>query len=181
MDKGQYDNQTDIFAATGTMALINIKAIFDTLIQNEMFDKDFFAYREDCDLAWRLQKNGWKAKFVPSAIAYHYRGMYGAQKLSIWRKLINRKSNNPFLAAYSTRNQLYVLLKNLTFGDLIFGLPWIAVGETGRVVYGMVFEPQTRKRLISGLRSIPSMLEKRKWIFKNAKVKEKEIRKYARN
>ena len=36
----------------------------DISIDGEFFDADFFAYREDADLAWRAQLYGWKC-FIP--------------------------------------------------------------------------------------------------------------------
>lgn len=181
IDVGQYDTKTDIFAPSGTVALLKATVIEDVMMEREMFDKDFFAYREDCDFAWRLQKRGHKTRFVPDAVAHHYRGMYGAQKQSLWKRLKNRKTQNPFFAAYSTRNQLFVLLKNLTVMDLLLGLPWIAFSEIGRVSYAFLFETQTRQRLLSGIALIPVMLAKRKVNLQKASIPESEVRKYARN
>ena len=102
LDKGQYDDKTDIFAPTGTIAMYPIAVIKTLLYNGEFFDKHFFAYREDCDLAWRFRKIGWQAKFVPSAKAYHYRGMYGAAKQSWLKRMRNRKGQSKFFAALST-------------------------------------------------------------------------------
>ena len=162
IDTGQYDNKLDIFAPSGTIALLPISVIQDTMMDGEMFDKDFFAYREDCDFAWRLRKLGHKALFVPRACAHHYRGMYGKHKQTLWSRLKNRQGQNPFFSAYSTRNQLFVLFKNLTFFDALFYFPWIAFSEGGRILYALVFEPQTRNRLLGGISLLPSMFKKRR-------------------
>ena len=42
-------------------------------VDGEFFDEDFFAFREDADLAWRAQLMGWKCLYVPSAVAWHVR------------------------------------------------------------------------------------------------------------
>ncbi|MFH1712147.1 MAG: glycosyltransferase family 2 protein [Patescibacteria group bacterium] len=180
MDKGQYDHKTDIFGPTGTMTLFRISALNDVMVDGEMYDNDFFAYREDCDLAWRLQRRGWKTKFVPQAIAYHYRGMYGAEKQSWLSRLKNRRGQSPFFAALSTRNQLFVLLKNLTVGGFILYSPWLIFGEGLRVGYGFIFEKETRKRLLGMWGLVPKMLRKRKEIGKMAKVAERDVRAYVR-
>jgi len=179
MDTGQYDQKVDIFGAGGAMFMIPIHVVRDVMIDNDFFDSDFFAYREDCDLAWRLQKRKWKTVFVPNAIAYHYRGMYGAEKQSWKQRVKNRKGQSPFFAAYSTRNQLFVLFKNLTIGDLISGLPWIILNEGGRVLYAFIFERQTRLRLVQGLGMMTKMFKKRRKILKRQLKPESEIRKYA--
>ena len=42
-------------------------------ISTGYFDSDFFLYREDAELAWRLRNLGWKCLYVPQAVAYHRR------------------------------------------------------------------------------------------------------------
>jgi GT2 family glycosyltransferase len=66
-DINKYDDQTDIFAASGGASLFRTAM----LQQIGLFDEDFFAYYEDVDLSFRAQLAGWKVAFVPSAIAYH--------------------------------------------------------------------------------------------------------------
>jgi len=70
-DLHKYDQQTDIFAATGAAALFRVK----TLKQVGLMDEDFFAYYEDVDLGFRMQLAGWKVAFVPSSVIYHHIGM----------------------------------------------------------------------------------------------------------
>lgn len=70
-DTGQYDLQTDIFAASGAASLFRVSALREV----GLFDEDFFAYYEDVDLGFRLQLAGWKVGFEPRAIVYHKIGM----------------------------------------------------------------------------------------------------------
>lgn len=67
VDKGQYDEKTDVFAGTGGASLYRAKMIK----QIGLFDNDFFAYFEDVDISFRAQLMGWKVKYQPKAIAYH--------------------------------------------------------------------------------------------------------------
>lgn len=66
-DIDKYDNQTEIFAASGGATLYRVAML------NEigLLDEDFFAYYEDVDLSWRAQLAGWKVAYVPQARAYH--------------------------------------------------------------------------------------------------------------
>lgn len=179
LDQGQFDEQTKIIAPTGTMALFRLSTIQSLMIDGEFFDNDFHTYREDCDLALRFARAGWRAQFVPKAIAHHYRGMYGAEKQSAWARLKNRRAQRPFFAALSTRNQLFVLLKNLTWSDIFWTWPWLMFGEGTRVIYGILFEPETRARLFGMWKLARRMLEKRKVIQQNQQVSASKIRKYA--
>ncbi len=67
LDKGQYDNQTKIFGASGGASIYRIKMIEEV----GPFDEDFFAYYEDIDISFRAQLAGWKILYEPSAIAFH--------------------------------------------------------------------------------------------------------------
>jgi GT2 family glycosyltransferase len=69
-DTGQYDDQTDVFAASGGASLYRIK----TLREIGLFDEDFFAYYEDVDLSFRAQLAGWKVRYVPTAVVRHHIG-----------------------------------------------------------------------------------------------------------
>lgn len=178
MDNGQYDTKTDIFAPTGTMFMIRESALRDVMIDGEMFDGDFFAYREDCDFALRFRRAGHKSLFVPGARAHHYRGMFGEEKRSLWKRLKDRRKQRPFLAALATRNQLFVLIKNLTFVDVILSSPRIVFGEGGRLLYGFLFEPETRKTLLSVPRLLPAMWRKRRATLALARVPGAEMRAY---
>lgn len=66
----KFDNETDIFSASGGASLFRI----EMLKEIGLFDNDYFAYYEDVDLGFRAQLAGWKIVYVPSAIAYHYIG-----------------------------------------------------------------------------------------------------------
>lgn len=70
-DTHKYDDQTDIFAASGAASLYRVKALEEV----GLLDEDFFAYYEDVDLSFRLQLAGWKVAFVPGALVYHHIGM----------------------------------------------------------------------------------------------------------
>ena len=180
MDAGQYDNKTDIVAPTGTMFLIRATALREAMIEGEIFDGEFFAYREDCDFALRFRRAGHRSLFVPSARAHHYRGMFGAEKRSLWKRLTDRKAQRPFFAALSTRNQLFVLFKNLPVFEMIRSAPWILFHEGGRVLYGFVFEKETRKVLLRAPLLIPSMFRKRAATLALARVSMHELRLYVR-
>ncbi len=72
-DDGRWDRAAAIFGASGCAVLFRTAALEDVKIATGYFDDDFFVYREDVDLAWRLQGRGWTARCVPAARAWHRR------------------------------------------------------------------------------------------------------------
>jgi GT2 family glycosyltransferase len=70
LDTGQYDQQTEVFAASGAASLYRVSMLQEVGV----FDQDFFAYYEDVDLSFRAQLAGWKVAYVPSARVYHATG-----------------------------------------------------------------------------------------------------------
>jgi GT2 family glycosyltransferase len=92
----KYDEQTEIFAASGGASLYRAK----TLEEVGLFDEDFFAYYEDVDLSFRAQLAGWKVRYAPKAVAYHQIGA--------------TSSKIKGFATYQTmKNQQILLYKNL--------------------------------------------------------------------
>src|SRR5215469_42856 len=72
-DNGQYDRLQWVFGATGAAAMFRRPFVEAVSVDGEFFDEDFFAFREDADLAWRGQLMGWKCLYVPQAVAWHVR------------------------------------------------------------------------------------------------------------
>ena len=72
-DAGQYDRPQWVFGATGAAAMFRRSFVDAVAVEGQFFDEDFFAYREDADLAWRAQLMGWKCLYVPAAVAWHVR------------------------------------------------------------------------------------------------------------
>jgi GT2 family glycosyltransferase len=103
-DRGQYDKPEDVFGPSGAAALYRMKALEDVAVNGQYFDEDFFAYREDADLAWRCRLMGWTSIYVPSAVALHRR-----------RVTPERRSELPAVLNYhSVKNRFLLRLNNMT-------------------------------------------------------------------
>lgn len=80
IDYGQYDQEEEIFGASGAAAIYRLSALEDVAFINEngkkeYFDELMFMYKEDCDLAYRLQWAGYKCFYAPAAVIYHDRAV----------------------------------------------------------------------------------------------------------
>ncbi len=177
LDQGQYDTQEKIFGVSGALVLYRGQALIDARYKDEFFDHDFFAYKEDVDLAWRLQQLGWDALYVPQAKAYHYRGMYGAEKNGLFEKLKNWRRKSSIRNYYSTRNQWLTLMKNVQFVNGLLALPWVLPYELARFVYVLFFDKGLRAFLDAG-HLVPVMLAKRSATRAKSKRSATEIQKW---
>jgi GT2 family glycosyltransferase len=95
VDHGQYDRPQYVFGPTGAAAFFRRSFIDDVSVEGEFFDEEFFAFREDADLAWRAQLMGWKCLYVPTAVAWHVRRVTPERRKDLpliinWHSVKNR-------------------------------------------------------------------------------------------
>jgi len=95
-DKGQYNNTTEVFWASGACLFIRS----DVYQEVEGLDERFFAHMEEIDLCWRIKNKGYKIMVCPSSTVYHVGG----------GTLDKESSRKVFL---NFRNSLLMLHKNL--------------------------------------------------------------------
>src|SRR3989344_4238134 len=105
-DNGSYEKIEPVFGISGALALYRMSDLVRSNTNGEYFDSSYFCYKEDVDLAWRMQNLGIKSLYVPKAVAYHYRGAYRAAKTK-WQvfKAILTDKRSPLINQWSYRNQ----------------------------------------------------------------------------
>jgi len=101
-DEGQYNNETEIFWASGASLFVRSEVFH----QHNGFDDDFFAHMEEIDLCWRIKNAGHKIMYYPDSEVFHVGG--GALPVNSPRKLY-----------LNYRNSLLMLFKNLSRSKLI--------------------------------------------------------------
>ena len=159
-DIARYNNKDYVFGASGAALFCRREMLEDIKIGNEYFDEDFFAYREEVDLAWRAQLAGWRCIYVPTASAYHYRS-YSPDR----RKMMPRE-----LRQLQYRNRYLMLIKNELPSTFILHLPYILFFELISLLYvllGGLFLIKTWPQII---RLLPGMLKKRRQNMQRRKV-----------
>lgn len=121
-------------------------------------------YKEDVDLAWRLQRLGWHAWYEPAALAWHGRSASGPSGVG-WRDIIRRNRQTPgWIRSLSWRNQRLMQVKNEAGSAFLRDLPWIARREILALGYIVVADP-VRLLAIGGLaRRLPAALRKRRYL-----------------
>ena len=121
-DTGQYNQSEFVFGATGAACLYRRQMIEAVSFKGEFFDDDFFAYREDADVAWRAQLLGWKCLYVPAAVAYHVRSVLPS----------NRSELSPLINMHSVKNRWLLRIKNIT--PSLYRRHWVAITARDAVV-----------------------------------------------
>jgi GT2 family glycosyltransferase len=105
-DTGQYDDEAEIFWASGACMAIRKKVFY----QVGAFDEDYFAHQEEIDLCWRLFNAGYKTQYTPASVVYHVGGA-------------TLNTMDPRKTFYNFRNSLFNLVKNLPTEKLVWVLP----------------------------------------------------------
>jgi hypothetical protein len=97
------------------------------------FDADFFAYREDADVAWRAQLLGWRCIYTPAAVGWHVRSVVPGKRRSI----------TPSIKMHSVTNRFLMRIKNASeslFHDIGLGRGVKGIVYTGTRCFSNVFE-----------------------------------------
>ena len=165
IDQGQYDRAENVFGASGAAALYRRQMVEDVSVAGEFFDEDFFAYREDADLAWRAQLLGWQCLYTPHAVGWHVR-----------RVTPERRERLPHLINWhSVKNRFLMRIKNCSawlYLRLFFPV-------TARDLMILGYAGLRNWRLFSALfyplRHWGRFMRKRQWIQSRRKVSDRQL------
>lgn len=141
----------EVFGVSGAAAMYRRAMIDELSIAGEFFDEDFFAYKEDVDVAWRANLLGWKAYYCAEALATHERG---------WKKG-SRHSQPLFIRQFSYINRYKMIYKNLSGYRWIKSLPKLLAYELAGNGYILLREPQVLGAWRDFFQKLPELKEKR--------------------
>ncbi len=143
-DLGQFDKPEDVFGPSGAAALYRMKALRDVEIPGaagQFFDEDFFAYREDADLAWRCRLMGWNSIYVPDAVALHRRRVTPERRAQLPPVINYHGVKNRFLlrlnnmtASLYARDFLHITVRDLAVVGFVLAREWPSLGGLTYVV-----------------------------------------------
>ena len=193
-DKGQFEKENEVFGADGAVPVYRKSALEDVRLPiisgnsslkkdeecvYEYFDENFFLYKEDVDLAWRLRLSGWKTIYTPNAIAYHGRGSGDSTAKNYLGIIKERRKINTRAKYLSFKHQRLMQIKD-DFPSLLFTkhFPRFIVKEVGAWIYMTVFERFTFRILKDLYKDIPLFIKKRKMVMAKKRVSAKEMEKW---
>ena len=164
-DDGRYAAVEEVFGISGAAAMYRRTMLDDVAYEGEYFDEDFFAYREDADLAWRAQWLGWSALYVPEARATHRRAVTPERRAAL----------GPEINRYSVRNRFLLRMKNQSAGLLArFALPG-AVRDAQVLGFVLLREHSSLPALVDVVRLLPRSWRKRRDLLRRRTRRSAEL------
>ena len=121
--KGQnetmYRKEKKIFASCGGAAIYRR----DLLNETGLFDEAHFAYLEDIDLGYRARRAGYENYFIPAAKVLHAGSATSGSRY------------NSFKTAYTSRNSIYLIYKNMRPWQIALNFPMLLAGNLIKAVF----------------------------------------------
>jgi len=170
-DDGQFDRPAWVFGGTGAATLLSRDALDDVAYPgNEIFAESFFAYREDAELAWRLQIRGWACLYVPEAVASHRRH-FRPEDGRRGHKAINR---------HSVRNRFLLRWHCADLGWHLGCLPWWLVRDLIVVGACLTVEWSSLTGLGDLWRLRKDAARRRRWVMERKSTPPQRVRRWFR-
>jgi len=176
-DTGQYESPRQVFGVPGTVPLYRRAALENVSVQGEIFDEDFVSYKEDVDIAWRLNLAGYEAWLEPRAVCYHDRSL--SHGLGLRQEYMKRKGRPRDLKVYSWVNHIGVLVKNDGVINFWRDFPWWFGHELAKAFFLLLTDPLT---IFYGLwrlfKLLPRFYKKRRALKATRKISYRELRRW---
>jgi GT2 family glycosyltransferase len=165
IDDGSYDRTEYVFGACAAAALYRRKMIDDVSVEGDFFDADFFAYREDADVAWRAQLLGWRCIYAPAAVGWHVRSVVPGKRRSI----------TPSINMHSVKNRFLMRIKNTT--PILYRQFWLPMTARDVVVVAgcLLLEPRSLPAFWQIAKCWGTMWQRRREIMNRRRVSDQDL------
>jgi len=169
-DRGQFNSPEEIWGVDGAAPVYRRAALEDTKIWDEYFDVDFFAYKEDIDLSWRMRWAGWKMMYEPRAIAHHDRSAGEGTAKNPLQIIQARRGISQFAKSHSFVNQRLMQIKNETPYLFLKHFHKIFIKEFFAWPYVLFFEKYGIKSALDFFCLLPRAVKKRKVVMAKKRI-----------
>lgn len=131
-----------VFGVSAACSVYRVSALNAVAYRSDnktsMFSEYFHSYKEDVDLAYRLQLAGWDSVVLTNAIAWHERGIRIEES--------RHSAIRPYVLSYqSYRNHLLFLLHTASYNLMSWTAVTVAVYELIKMAWLLVREPKVLK------------------------------------
>lgn len=188
-DCSQYDSAKEMFGVTGAAPLFRKEALDDILINGEYYDEDFWMYKDDVDICWRLNLRGWECLYYPRALAYHartaagiakkYRGNFILRRFGyIIHRIFKKEGGSAKVRRRDFCNHYLTLIKNDTYQSILKSIIPFGWREFQKLVFGIFFEPNVYfPGWVDFFKKLGKIKEKRKIIQSRRVISWREMEK----
>ncbi len=169
----------EVFGVSGAFPMFRRSSIKSVQFDDgEFLDGSYHSYKEDVDLAYRLQAIGLKSFVLLNTVACHDRAGAGPKEMDDKTAIKNRRNQSSWVRYHSYKNHLRTLFKNEYWENLTLDFPWILWYELKKFVYLLIFDREVLKGLKEVWRGRVDLTNKRSQINKIKKANWTEIRKW---
>ncbi len=170
-DDGRYSKPAWVFGGTGAATLYRRAALDDVAYPDgQTLAESFFAYREDAELAWRLQWRGWRCLYAPGAVAVHGRGFRPEAGRS-GHETVNRMS---------VRNRFLLRIHCADWGWHLRCFPWWKIRDLMVIGGCLTVERSSLPGLAEVWRGRTDALNRRRWVMSRRRVPSRRISRWFR-
>jgi GT2 family glycosyltransferase len=162
-DTGQYDDEKDIFWASGAALFVRTSVFGECLA----LDETFVHHMEEIDMCWRIHLLGYRIRVVPASVVAHYGGA----------TIVSDSFKKMY---WNHRNSMFMLFKNLGKGNLAGILMMHAFFDLAAILQSVL--NLTFKRAVAIIYAylwlfinLPLLLTKRKEVQRLRKVDDASI------
>ncbi len=170
-DDGRWNRSAWVFGGTGACTVFRRAALEDVLYPDgQLLPESFFAYREDAELAWRLQWRGWRCLYVPEAVAAHRRGL----------RPEHGRRQDPAVNRLSVQNRFLLRLHCADRAWHLRCLPWWLPRDLLVVAACLTVERSSLPGLVQAWRWRRDALVRRRWVLGRARVPSRRLGRWFR-
>ncbi len=166
-DRPEHQGAEAIWGVDGPVPAYRVAALREAALIRldgswEVLDEDFFLYKEDVDLAWRLRRLGWQAWYQPDALGWHGRGSGGTGATTMLDIARTNRGVSSRVRRLSWRNQRLMQIKNEDPIDYLRDLPWIWAREVLSLLFMLANDPRDLAAIPDLVRTAPTAWRKRR-------------------
>ena len=170
-DDGRYSRPAWVFGGTGAATLYRRSAFEDVAYPDgQVFAESFFAYREDAELAWRLQWRGWRCLYAPGAVAVHGRG-FQPERGRRGHEDVNR---------WSVRNRFLLRIHCADLGWHLWCFPWWKIRDLLVIGACLTVERSSLPAFADLWRGRSDSWSRRRWVLSRTRVPSRRISRWFR-
>lgn len=177
--KNLNSNILDVFGVSGAVAMYRRDALNGVVFQNnKLFDPLYHSYKEDVDLACRLNSRGHKAQVLLDTFAYHDRSGSIGEGTGDFKAANNKNRQTEYTQYHSYKNHLMNIYKNEYWQNFMLDFPFIFWYELKKFGWFLLFRYSVLKGLLEIWKDRYTLNKNRKANKNHREITWREFRKF---